>query len=269
VQRGDDTVAAQQRISRRVRAATRLLLPLLLATGLAGCGGDAGDPPAAPAAPPAPPAPTATTTPGPGKLPGPGNVAQAGSYAPTRYKPALTFELAEPWRLLFEGDTTLAFAPPEVSPTAPPDAYSAFSFSTIEQVFRKPLVGDEELTPANRRKLLQAAPKDIIAWLRSNKYLEISAPKESEVGGRTATQLDITVKDLPDQPKSCGTEPLRCVTLFASGGDNYVMWEGYTTRFLVLEGTGAPVVVTIEAPKGELEPFAAKVQPVLDSVEFP
>ena len=109
----------------------------------------------------------------------------------------------------------------------------------------------------------QKLPADLISWIVADPRLATSHPTQVEVGGRTATAVDVrVVKPLRTSPPEC---PSRCVVLGRVAGDGELVdvEVGQRARFLVLGPAGHQLVVFYRAPEKEFDALDGAVQELL------
>lgn len=129
---------------------------------------------------------------------------------------------------------------------------------------------------------LEPTPKDMVAWLQQNPYLDTEKPEPATVGGVKGVRLDAVPSPVPDDYLACG-EP--CLPLFenatypalffaleyaADGPGAYRPGQPtYKTRLIVLDDVaGETVTIGLTAPEPKFDEFVAKGQKVLDTVEW-
>ena len=240
---------------RRVVGTLGLLFAVVLSAGSCG-GGGGGNQPVAPEKTENAAAPTTEAAASAGSLPASGPV-PVGEYRTEVFEPTVSFKVDE----AFGGDEGWLVPGPEL-----PDSVGLFGqgetalfFSNVQKVFDPSELPEEVLVPA---------PKDMVAWLREHPYLEAGEPTQANVGGVSATQLDVIV---PVEPKDYSYE---CATPCVPGWDlskepdAYHFLPGYKDRLFVLDVEGETVIVAIEAPEETFEGFLPKAQEVLDTVKW-
>jgi hypothetical protein len=232
------------------------------------CGGEVAPPPARPiqAGP--------TTTAGPGGTGAPPALApgplEPGTYATVRFRPKLSFRVGEGWGLLGDNENGIALAA-DFDPATGPD--KQLSITAVKWVFDDPLLTDKELD-ANREAHIRPAPRDLVGWLRANRYLKVGPARPVTLGGIRGVQFDVAVKDIPG-PSNCPSFGGRnhCVLLFPITRGNaepieLVELGGVPSRYTVVEVKGQSVVVSVGAPPGQFEDFTAEADKVLKTVSF-
>ncbi len=114
----------------------------------------------------------------------------------------------------------------------------------------------------------QELPGGVVAWLVDHPRLSSSEPIEVEVGGLSATQLDVrVVKPLANPPGECTG---RCVILtrIAGDGEPVDLEVGHQARFLVLGPPGHELVVFYRAPEDEFAVLDDAAQALLANLRL-
>jgi hypothetical protein len=141
-------------------------------------------------------------------------------------------------------------------------------------VFDDPLLTDKE-RDANREEHIRPAPRDLVGWLRANRYLKVGPSKPARLGGVRGVQFDVTVKKIPG-PSNCPSfgGPNHCVMLFPiTRGPNVepielVEVSGSPSRYTLVQVRGQPVLVGVGAPSDQFKAFVAEADKVLKTVSF-
>lgn len=122
---------------------------------------------------------------------------------------------------------------------------------TFRQYILHLQVWNSIVPPGGGASARQAPPADIAAWLVADPRLATSRPTHVEVGGRTATAVNVRViKPLTTTPPECTS---RCVILGRVAGDGELVdvEVGQRARFLILGPAGHQLVVFYRAPERE------------------
>jgi hypothetical protein len=105
--------------------------------------------------------------------------------------------------------------------------------------------------------------------LQHHPYLKTDEPKPTLVGGVKGQQIDVLVKDLPqDFLGRCGVECVDIAPL--SGGEQSVYFkEANKRRVIVFEDVqGETVTIDFSTPVVLFDEFAPEAQKVVDSVRW-
>jgi len=169
-------------------------------------------------------------------------------YRSEEFKPSLSFRVVEGWsNVPLEARDVLQIARGEKERLAFTNVQLSYKPSTLEIV---------------------EAPKDMVGWFQRHPYLQTDKPEPATVGGVKGEQLDMVVKNLPDDYYGvCG---LDCVDLFrTSSNHRHALFEGERQRVIVLEGVKSETVtIYYSSPATEFDEFALEAQRVLDSVKW-
>ncbi len=134
---------------------------------------------------------------------------------------------------------------------------------TFRQYMLHLQVWNSIVPPGGDASAQQKPPADLMAWLVADPRLSTSHPTQVEVGGRTATAVDVrVVRPLTTTPPECTT---RCVVLGRVAGDGELVdvEVGQRARFLVLGPAGHQLVVFYRAPEKEFAVLDGAVQELL------
>jgi hypothetical protein len=113
------------------------------------------------------------------------------------------------------------------------------------------------------------APKDLVGWLQHHPYLKTDEPEPVTVGGVEGEQIDVLVKDLPqDVYGKCGVECVDIAPL--SGGEQSVFFrEANKRRVIVLQDVkGETVSIDFSSPAVLFDELAPEGQKVADSIKW-
>jgi hypothetical protein len=172
-------------------------------------------------------------------------------YHSVKFKPALSFEVGKGWsntanqlsayiELGQQGETGF------------------LTFANVKEVHK----------PAGTYEVVDA-PKDLVGWLQHHPYLKTSKPQPVTLGGVKGEQLEVLVKDLPqDYYPLCGPD---CVDIAPVSNDQAaaIFREVNMRKVFVLEDVkGDTVMIWYAGPPETFDEFAPRAQKVLDSVEW-
>ena len=140
---------------------------------------------------------------------------------------------------------------------ARPEAPGWLRFANVEEVYE----------PGTQKEV--KAPEDLVGWLQRHPYLETGRPEPTTVGGVEGEQMDVLVKDLPqDFVGRCGVQ---CVDIVpVSGGQQTVNFkEANKRRIIVLQNVnGETVTVDYAAPVALFDKFVPDAQNVVNTVRW-
>ena len=174
-----------------------------------------------------------------------------GEYHSVKFKPALSFEVGKGWsntanqlsayiELGQQGETGF------------------LTFANVKEV-HKPGTTD----------VVVEAPKDLVGWLEHHPYLKTSKPKPVTLGGVKGEQLEVLVKDLPqDYYPLCGPD---CVDIapVSNAKAAAIFRVGNERKVFVLEDVkGDTVMIWYAGPPETFDKFAPKARKVLNSVRW-
>jgi hypothetical protein len=138
-----------------------------------------------------------------------------------------------------------------------PEAPGFLRFANVEEVYE----------PGTQNEV--KAPEDLVGWLQRHPYLETGRPEPTTVGGVEGEQIDVLVKDLPqDYVGRCG---VRCVDIAPMSGSRQSVYfrETNKRRIIVLKNVnGETVTVDFAAPVALFDNFAPDAQKVVDTVRW-
>jgi hypothetical protein len=204
----------------------------------------------------------------------------AGEYVSDEFRPAMSFRLGEGWYTW----------PEEFGGTGPGNLQEVRNSLVLFYAPEGKFVGvlDFVVDPKVYRMVspseakLEPTPKDMVAWLQQNPYLDTEKQEAATVGGEKGVQFDAVPSPVPEDYLACG-EP--CLPLFqnathpelffaleyaADGPRAYRPGQPtYKTRFIVLDDVaGETVTIGLTAPEAKFDEFLLKAQKVLDTVEW-
>ena len=174
-----------------------------------------------------------------------------GEYHSVKFKPPLSFKLGKGW-----SNTTNQLS--DYIELGQQGETGFLTFANVKEV-HKPGTTDEVVD----------APKDLVGWLEHHPYLKTSKPQPVTLGGVKGEQLEVLVKDLPqDYYPLCGPD---CVDIapVINAQEAAIFRVGNERKVFVLEDVkGDTVMIWFAAPPDEFDEFAAEAQKVVDSVEW-
>ncbi len=254
------------RRSRRLLLVVPLLGVLVLVVSLRG----GGTPTVVPRAPdaggptttaPATSAPTTTVAAVP--FPAGTQPLPAGRYLTAQFTTPFTFGVTVGWRATAMGvQEQLELVRAGGAET------STLTLMQVAQVF------DAQGAPASSteaRNAIQAAPGDLVAWLRAHPRLTAGAAAPATRGALAGTSVELQVSLGYPNPACESARPgRRCVLLFVNAESVfYGLPEGYRARVYVLRLGSQTLVATIEAPAAEFDQFAPEAEQVLATLRPP
>jgi hypothetical protein len=174
-----------------------------------------------------------------------------GEYHSVKFKPPLSFKLGKGW-----SNTTNQLS--EYIELGQQGETGFLTFANVKEV-HKPGTTDEVVD----------APKDLVGWLEHNPFLKTSKPQPATLGGVKGEQLEVLVKDLPqDYYPLCGPD---CVDIapVSNGQEAAIFRVGNERKVFVLEDVkGDTVMLWFAGPPDTFDKFAPKAQKVVDSVKW-
>jgi hypothetical protein len=180
-----------------------------------------------------------------------------GKYVTGEFKPTVTFTLNKGWRDPFENPTNLSILAPERF--CPPCSH--LDFWVVKRVLK--VVSSSEAKP-------QAAPADMVSWLRNNPNLDTGKVQQTTVGGIKGVQFEAAPSHVPQQYLIACTDV--CLPLFEDpddAGRHFSLYEGDKARFIVLEDVeGKQVTIALHSQADKFDEFLPYAQEVLDSVKW-
>jgi hypothetical protein len=120
--------------------------------------------------------------------------------------------------------------------------------------------------PDDPTTIVGPTAREVIAWLQGRADLEITAPLPVNFGGYHGLSTEVTIKD--GCPDASGPDFERAY-LFPSGQDIYHIVTDERIKLIIVDVRGTAVTILVDAIGDAYEPFAAAVQPILDSMSFP
>jgi len=189
-----------------------------------------------------------------------GAIMPDGTFSSDEFEPALSFRLSEDWEI--------DEAPDWISIYDPGTIYDPGSgqllFTNPRQVF-------DPSNPSEQKEV--PAPENVDEWvswfqtLESHPNLETSKPAPASVGGASGMRIAVAVTSTPENyPKDlCSEHP--CVPLYPLTERPLSSYEGWKSRFIIVDVGGEPVVIDVSAPAARFDEFLPKAQKVLDTVK--
>ena len=160
----------------------------------------------------------------------------AGSYAPTRFEPRVSFELDDGWEAFRAGDRLVVLARDEGYLTLASGSITAFD-------------GDQEYEAGSNAKSIADA-------FAANSAVTVLDQTRARVDGHRAIRLDLV-------PAGDRTP------LFGSGGDVFYIEPETVTRVYVFEVRGEPVILALEGANGvDLDQFLNAADGALSSLSL-
>lgn len=196
---------------------------------------------------------------------------EKGAFAPGRYstaeefKPSLSFELGEGWRVL-AAPHPYSLKLGYVTPGRTVAEGKALRFLNVQEVFEP----SQEKSDVSFRT--EPVPRDLLTWFQRHPHLRADEPEPvviGEVAGRWFDVEAIVPEGYRDDHGGGCAVP--CVPLFLLGGGDSVthITEEGKDRFIILEDVrGETVIIIISAPAVEFDKFISEAQKVLDTVEW-
>jgi hypothetical protein len=186
-------------------------------------------------------------------------VLPAGSYATSRFQPALRFTLGEGWEFLGEASDLFEFVRTE-------NRDLRLSIARVQRVYRsEPLLSIKDALSAVER-----APAILSDWLASLPTSSASGRSSVRIMNRPAQQVDVTFSGYSYE----GCRPNRCVLLFQldttpqGRTEALLRGAGEKARFQVMDVDDAKIVMSLSAPAAQFEGFVAKAAQTFTPAEF-
>ena len=173
-----------------------------------------------------------------------------GEYRSEEFKPSLSFRVGNGW-------SNNAQELPDFIELERQEVPGYIRFANINEVYK----------PGTRDVV--EAPEDLVGWFQHHPYLKTSKPEPATVGGVEGEQIDVLVKDLPqDFLGRCGVECVDIAPL--SGGEQGVFYKEANKRsVIVLEDVkGEMVTIDFSTPVVLFDEFAPEAQKVVDTVDW-
>jgi len=175
-----------------------------------------------------------------------------GEYHSVKFKPPLSFKVGKGW-----SNTEAQLS--DYLELGQQGETGFLTFANVKEVHK----------PGSPTNELVDAPKDLVGWLEHHPYLKTSKPQPVTVGGVKGEQLEVLVKDLPqDYYPLCGPD---CVDIapVSNGQEAAIFREGNERKVFVLEDVkGDTVMLWFAGPPETFDKFASKAQKVVDSVKW-
>jgi hypothetical protein len=186
----------------------------------------------------------------------------AGRYVSDEFEPAMSFSLGAGWQVPEPGGWLETPTNLSVTGASPLEDYW-LEFLTVPEVYEVVSSYDAKAQPA---------PKNMVAWLQQNPYLDTEKPRQVTIGGEKGKQLDAVPSRIPQDYYGAGC-PEPCLPLFeVVAGDEestYELFKDDRVRFIVLEDVkGKVVTIGILGPAKRFDEFLPKAHKVFDTVEW-
>jgi hypothetical protein len=179
------------------------------------------------------------------------NALSPGEYHSVKFKPPLSFEVGKGW-------SNTANQLSEYIELGQQGEIGFLTFANVKEVHK----------PAGTYEVVDA-PKDLVGWLQQHPYLKTSKPQPVTLGGVKGEQLEVLVKDLPqDYYGLCGPD---CVDIAPLSNDQAAAYfrEVSKRKVFVLEDVkGDTVMIWFAGAPETFDKFASKAQKVVDSVKW-
>jgi hypothetical protein len=120
---------------------------------------------------------------------------------------------------------------------------------------------------AEDNKSLEKAPDDLLAWFEKNPYLKTAAAPDVNVGGTTATAMDVEVASKPKAEPSDLPCP-DCVAIHPIAGFEPLAIGKEKVRVAQLDVEGDQVLLSLICPKSDFELFLKTAEPMLKSITW-
>jgi hypothetical protein len=173
-----------------------------------------------------------------------------GEYRSEEFEPSLSFHVGKGWA---NSEQEL----PDFIELAWQEQPGYLRFANINEVYKP---GTQDVVEA---------PEDLVGWLQDHPDLKTGEPEPITVGGIEGVQIDVLVRDLPeDVYGECGVECVDIAPL--SGGEQGVYFkEVNKRRVIVLEDVkGETVTIDFSTPVVLFDEFAPEAKKVMDTVEW-
>jgi hypothetical protein len=207
-----------------------------------------------------------------------------GSYVTDEFRPAMSLRLGEGWR---------TGPAPDFSYGVFMEKYNSLTLSRFSESSRPSYL--EFLVVPKVYKVVspyeaeaEAAPEDMVSWLRKNPGLDAGKPESVTVGGAKGKQLDVVATSMPqeyssggyhsvntyDERHCCNSYDEPCLPLFQiSPGygeqSTYELCKDYKVGFIILDDVdGKTVTISVLAPTVGFDETWLKARKVLDTVEW-
>ena len=164
---------------------------------------------------------------------------------------------AEDWQIGYETTVSIEFS--RNSPAADPQFVTV---GTLEAAVHpdSTYVVNPELD-----QTVETSVDGYLAWLQQHPRVDTTEPQEVSVGGRSAVQVDVTLK--AGQNYAQGSIPSRLGLMYFGANEAAVgPSNGETHRLLLLEVGDKTIVIDLWSQ--DIEALAAGAQPLLDSFVF-
>jgi hypothetical protein len=178
------------------------------------------------------------------------NALRPGEYHSVKFKPPLSFKVGKGW-------SNTANQLSGYIELGQQGEIGYLTFANVKEVWKPGTMNVVD------------APKDLVGWLEHHPYLKTSKPQPVTVGGVKGEQLDVLVKDLPqDYPGLCGPD---CVDIAPLSNDQAAAYFREVNRrkvFVLEDVKGDTVMIWFAGPPDTFDKFAPEAQKVLESVTW-
>src|SRR5215217_5059050 len=149
-----------------------------------------------------------------------------GEYHSVRFKPSLSFKVGKGWSNAEVQLSDYIFLRQGVEQ----GKERWVRFANIQEVYKPGTTTVVE------------APKNLVSWFQHHPYLKTSKPEPVTVGGVKGEQIDVLVKDLPED--YYGVCRRNCVDIASLSNDKQVLYfrEGRKRKVIVLEDVKGSMV---------------------------
>ena len=207
------------------------------------------------ATPTMPPTTMASTTVAPAPRPFPSGVGaiDSGSWAPTQFRPRISFRLGDGWETDSPGETADHLFLIRGAP-----ATSTYPWLLFLDVHRTSDYQDPLRPP-------RPGTGDALEWLRQHPRLSVLQVANASVAGRPGMVIDVVVAS-GYQSTACVRS---CVVLFRlDSNDNVRLHVGERLRMYVVDAADRQLVIIIEAPAEGFDTIARPAEAVVQSVRL-
>src|SRR5215203_3190782 len=174
-----------------------------------------------------------------------------GEYHSVKFKPPLSLTIGKGWH-----NNEEQFS--DFIQLGQQGEIGTLQFANVKEVYKPGTANVEE------------APKDLVGWLEHHPYLKTSKPKPVTLGGVKGEQLDVLVKDLPqDYNGLCGPDCVDIAPVSNGQAAAYFREEVSKRKVFVLEDVkGDTVMIWFAGAPDTFDKFASKAQKVVESVKW-
>ena len=176
-----------------------------------------------------------------------------GTYSPTAFRVPLTFDIAYPrWAVTADDPTWIQLL---LNNTA------NVHIQIWSDVY-------DPRSDRSKPKTLRTLPTDLGSWLANHPRLKVISRETLEIGGVTATRVDVkAATSLGDTPSECGYRPCVLLGRVAGVGEPVELQVGQRGRFYIFDRGLEQVVLTFRTFDGFAQ-LAAEVDTLAHSLEI-